>query len=192
MADRPAGGHAAASLWPASLSGLGRTVRPACLADGEFQCDGSAVPLDVAAGLSNHTSASHGRLSVSLPASEDDSGFLPADAGPHPGGRAAAGAVGRWTPEPDGSLRRPALHGRRVPAARDQERRPVCPALRDDLVRQRTRLYGNPDRRLTGDRGGAAGRTRSVLAPVPGAAGGARGRLGRAAGAAPPPIGCSK
>src|SRR5205807_6172796 len=93
------------------------------------------------------------RLSVSLLAGAHDPRLLPADARAHPGGGAAAHPGGSRTAAADGALPRPLLHGRRLPVARNQECRPVRPALRHDLVRQRTRLRGDPSRGLPRDRG---------------------------------------
>ena len=66
----------------------------------------------------------------------------------------------RWVGRPaqaDGAVHRPVLHGRRVPAARDQERRAVRPALRHDLGGQRRRVHRRAAQRAGGDRGGPAG-----------------------------------
>ena len=48
--------------------------------------------------------------------------------------------VGRRPAAADGAVHRPVLHGSRVPAARDQERRAVRPALRHHLGGQRRRV----------------------------------------------------
>src|SRR6266849_10819495 len=105
MAGRPASPHPAAGLRPSSVCRLDRAAGPARLADGELQPDGAPVPHNLAAD-SNDAPAGHRRLSLSLSAGADDSGLLPADAGPHPGGRAAAGPAGRGSIATDGPLPR--------------------------------------------------------------------------------------
>ena len=80
-------------------------------------------------------------------------------------GVAAAGPGRRRLVHPDASLRRPGLHGRRVPAARDQEHRAVRAAVRDHLVRQLPGLRGGPGRGLPRgrDRQAGAAATAAVL-----------------------------
>ena len=56
----------------------------------------------------------------------------------HPAGLRGHDAGARRAVPDDAALRRPVLHGRRLPAAGDQERRDVRAALRDDLAGQRT------------------------------------------------------
>ena len=83
----------------------------------------------------------------------------------------------RWVGGPaeaDGALHRPVLHGGRVPAARDQERRAVRPALRHHLGGQRRRVRRGAAQRAGGHRGGPAGAHRAPGAALPRAAGRAR------------------
>ena len=66
----------------------------------------------------------------------------------------------RWVGGPaeaDGALHRPVLHGGRVPAARDQERRAVRAALRHHLGGQRRGVRRGAAQRAGGHRGGPAG-----------------------------------
>ena len=73
----------------------------------------------------------------------------------------------RWVGGPLRQMRavhRPLLHGRRVPAARDQERRPVRAALRHDVGGERRRLHGRAAQRAGGGRGGPAGAHRPTPA----------------------------
>ena len=83
--------------------------------------------------------------------------FYLGDAGPGAARVARARAGGGRADQADGALHRPVLHGRRVPAARDQERRAVRPALRHHLGGQRGRVRRRSAQRAGGDRGGPAG-----------------------------------
>ncbi len=68
--------------------------------------------------------------------------LLPPHDGAHPGGIGGAYSRGGRTSWADAALPRPVLHGQRIPAPRDEERRPVRPPVRDDLVRECPRLRG--------------------------------------------------
>ena len=79
---------------------------------------------------------------------------------------ARAGAGGRRAAAADAAVHRPVLHGGRVPAARDQERRAVRPALRHHLGGERRRVRRRAAQRAGGDRGGPAGAHRPAAAAV--------------------------
>src|SRR5262249_32311435 len=92
-----------------------------------------------------------------VPAQPLHSAGLPVDARRDPARLAAAGP-GRWrAAEPDEFLCRSRLHGSRVPAARNQEHRPVRAAVRHHLVRKLPGLRRGPARGLSGRRDRALG-----------------------------------
>ena len=83
---------------------------------------------------------------------------LPVDPRPDPDRLGARRAPGRRQVRRDARLPRPLLHGRGLPAARDQVRGAVRAAVRHDVVRQRARVR----RHLAGD---PAPRSRSNVEP---------------------------
>ena len=85
----------------------------------------------------------------------------------HPADVADRGARPRRPAARDAALRRPVLHGCRLPAAGDQERRDVRAAVRHHLVRERAGLRRRAGRRARGGRDHAP-------VPHPAATGGLR------------------
>ena len=98
-------------------------------------------------------------------------------------GRLAAARVagGRRSAAMD-RLLRPALHGRRLPAARDEERRAVRAPVRHDLVRQLARVRRRAPERLPGRRGGPPRPAAATLAGSTRCCSPAGGGLARAPG----------
>ncbi len=185
VAGGPLRGHVGARLRPAAVH---RDARPG----GEQQprhphrvggSRGRAVPGSppgrVATDARRARSGAR-RPPVPLPAGADAAPVLRGDDRPDPAHDARRGARGGRADPADDAVHRPVLHGRGVPAAGDQERGAVRPAVRHHLVRQRARVPGRaPERAVRGH----GVQTRDVQAPgaaVRPAAGGPRGRLGRA------------
>ena len=75
---------------------------------------------------------------------------------------ATAGARRVRTGPSHDALRRPVLHGRGLLAARDEERRPIRPAVRNDLARQRIGVRRSARRRLPGRRAQSQGRDQTT------------------------------
>ena len=111
-----------------------------------------------------------------------DPGLLPAGDRAHPARVARRGAAGQRVGRADAPLRRPVLHGRGVPAARDAQHRHVLAAVRDDVARERIGVRRDPGRSARGDRGGRpipAAPPRDLVRGAGGIVGGGMARAGQ-------------
>ena len=113
-----------------------------------------------------HPGAGDRRPPVPLPPRAEHPGVLPAGHRLHARPVAHRRAPRRRPVPGDAAVRRPVLHGRRLPAARDEECRAVRAAVRHDVVRQRLRVHRGPAVGAARRRRQQARRVRPRLAAV--------------------------
>ena len=121
------------------------------------------------------------RPPVPIPRLEYDPGVLPVG-DRHDPRRVGSPHPPRWSPrEGDGELRRPRVHGGGVHFARDEERRAVRAAVRNDVVRQLARVRRRAPQRVPRGRDRLSREVAVSRRAVRGAPCRSRGRVARAA-----------